>query len=69
MPRVGVFQRSRILSEGLRLPQKPELPWRIALARNVAMLASMSFFHLCLKFTTGEVLAIVSTLANEEPIS
>ena len=33
------------------------------------MLASMSFFHSCLKVSTGEVLAVVLTLANEEPIS
>ena len=33
--------------------------WRTPLAKSVAMLLTMSLFHPCLKFFTGEVLAVV----------
>ena len=58
MPQVGVLQRSNFLFEGLRLPKKLDLR-RTPLAKSVAMLVSMLFFHLCLKFSTKEVWAVV----------
>jgi hypothetical protein len=38
--RVGVFQRSSFLCEGLRFPKKVDL-LRIPLVKSIAMLASM----------------------------
>jgi hypothetical protein len=58
MPQVGVLRSPSFLFEGLRLAMKLDLR-RIPLARSVAMLVAMSFFHPCLRFSTGEVLAIV----------
>ena len=58
IPQVGVAQRSSFLSKGLRLPKKLDLQ-RTPLAKSVAMLIAMSFFHPCLKFSTGEVVAIL----------
>ena len=46
--------KAEFLSEGLRLHEKVDLG-RTSLAERVAML----FFHLCLKSSTGAVLAIV----------
>ena len=54
MPRLEVLWRPSLLSEGLTMPKKFS-----QLEKNVAMLASVSFFHPCLKFSTGEVLAIM----------
>ena len=48
-PRVGVFQRSSFSSKGLRLPEELDLQ-KTPMAKNVAMLTTMSFFYPCLKF-------------------
>jgi hypothetical protein len=56
------------LSEGLKLPKKLDLR-RTPLAKGVAMLAAMSFFHSCLKSFIREILSIVKIPASEEPIS
>lgn len=49
---------AKFLAKGMRLPKKLDL-WRILLAKGVAMLVAMTFFHPCLKFFIIEVLAIV----------
>lgn len=58
MSQVGVLWRLSFLFEGLRLPNKLNL-WEVPLATYIPMLAAMSFFHLCLKLSTREVLAVV----------
>ena len=58
MAQIGVLQRPSFSSEGLMLPKKIDL-WKTPLAKGVVMLATMPFFHPCLKFFIGEVLTIV----------
>ena len=45
------------MSVGLRLPKKLDT-LRTPLAKSVAMLTIMSFFHPYLKFSSGEVLPV-----------
>jgi hypothetical protein len=67
MLQVEMLWRPNFLSEGLRILKKID-HWRTPLAKNVAMWTTMTFLHLCLKFSTGEVLAIAQTPVSEEPI-
>jgi hypothetical protein len=58
MPQAGVLQKSSFLPKGLKLLNKLE-PWRTHPIKSVAMLATMSFFHPCLKFSTKKILTVV----------
>jgi hypothetical protein len=49
---------AKFLVRGFEVAQKLDL-WRTPLAKNVTMLAPMSFCHPCSKFSIREVLAIV----------
>ena len=53
---------------GLRLSKKLD-PHRIYKVKIVAMLAAMSFFNACLKFSSGILWLVVQTPPSEEPIS
>jgi hypothetical protein len=63
MHEVGVLWRPSLLSKGLILPKKLDL-MRTPIAKMVAMLATTTFFHPCLKFFTIEFLTVVQTLAS-----